>query len=166
MGFLYGLLFFELLLVAYLDFSFKRISNYWSIFHLVIIPFLFFFFPNSYQFGWGHFIYSLLFFCLGYIFFLFHIVGAGDSKYLASFFLFLPTNFQEDALYCLILSTIIVGSLLLTFNITKNIKTVWRGLKILDWSFLKLVFGKRISFAPVILFSWVYFGWRNKEILF
>ena len=51
--------------------------------------------------------------------------------------------------------TVIAGSLLLIWNTAKNWKAIWACLKIQEYNKLKEYYGKKFSYAPVILLSWV-----------
>ena len=55
----------ELLVVSYLDFKYKKISNNWVILNLVLAILLYVFFKDIYVFDWKIFIYPFSFLIIG-----------------------------------------------------------------------------------------------------
>lgn len=121
---LFVYLFIELLAVSWVDFKTKLISNYWSMLHLVFFVFAAFFFPHVYPISLNTFLYPLLFVLVGFMLFVLKVMGGGDSKFLATFYLLIPPYFHDEFTEILLLSTILVGAWLLVMNIAKNFKHI------------------------------------------
>lgn len=155
---IYFFIFIELLFVTYVDIRYKKISNLWSIFNLVVAAILFILFPNIYIFGFETMQFSLVFLVVGFLLFVLNIMGGGDSKYLASFFLILPTGIQDITFYFLLLSTIIVGLLFFFKNVIEQRKRLINSIKNKDVDGIKSSFGTKFAYAPVILITWFLIG--------
>lgn len=154
-GTIYYLIFLQLLIVAWLDLRTRKISNYWVIGNLLAVPFLYYFSPEHYAFDWGLFLFPVGFIVVGFFFFLVGIMGAGDSKYLASLFLLLPIEYHLPFFEKLLLATITVGSLLLAWKLIKNFSKLRAYFLSQYWQGLKDVIKSKFSYAPVILLAWV-----------
>ncbi len=155
----------QLLVVAYIDFKEKRISNIWSAINLTIFLILSFIFPELYLWKGSTFLFPLTFLFVGFILFILNIMGGGDSKYLSTLCLIVPNFFQESFFLHLLYTTVIVGSSLLLFNIIKNLDTIVLLIKLKDLSGIKRIFGKKFTYAPVIFISWIWFGWQNLKYI-
>jgi prepilin peptidase CpaA len=95
------------------------------------------------------------------------IMGGGDSKYLASFYLLVPFELQDDAFLSLLYATIIIASTMFIVNIIVGREFLYEAWREKKLDKLKLVFGKKFAYAPLILFSWIWFGIKNyKRIYF
>ncbi|EQC43311.1 prepilin peptidase [Bacteriovorax sp. Seq25_V] len=157
----------QILIVAYHDFQTKKISNKWSLINIGFYVFFTLIFPEYYTFSLETFIWPLGFFVAGFILFLMKIMGGGDSKYLASFYLLIPSQFHEQAFFSLAIATVLVGGSVFTKNIMKNADLIMTAFKNKDIKLVRSIFGKKFAFAPVIFISWIWFGWIIKEkILF
>ncbi|MBT3235453.1 MAG: hypothetical protein HN353_05855 [Bdellovibrionales bacterium] len=156
----------ELTIVSYIDFSLKKIHNWWPLINIALFIFLTFFLPADYRFSIQTLFFSFAWLIVGFTFFLARIMGAGDSKYLFSFYLLVPQGLQESAFTCLLYSTITVGSSLFIINAINNMDRLLIAFRLRDIGMVKGVFGKKFAFAPVILLSWVWFGWINLKVLF
>ena len=155
-SFLYTFLLIELLLVSYIDVRTKKISNLWSLAHIVLFLGLMFYtqdYPTA-----SHFIFPLGMIVVGFVLFVFHIMGAGDSKYLASIFLLIPTPFHMLFMEKLLTVTIFVGTLLLIMRFVKSAAKIKAYLATFYFKALKKELHSRFSYAPVILVAWVLFG--------
>ncbi len=155
----------QLLVVAYIDFKTTKISNIW-----ILINFLFFIllsalFPQIYIWSFSALWISLAFLFVGFGLFVMNIMGGGDSKYLASFYLLIPLPFQETVFLYLLYTTVIVGSSLLLFNALKNFDKIVLMLRIGDVRGIRKIFGKKFTYAPVIFIAWMWFGWQNYSLL-
>jgi prepilin peptidase CpaA len=148
----------ELLWVGWIDLKSKKISNSWGLFHISLSFVLYLSQVIPYSFSWEIFILPLSVFLIGFILYLIEIMGAGDSKFLASFLLIIPLRFQLMFLEKLIFSTILTGGILLTFRLVKS----WSHLKAFlvsrHWRGIREVITSRFSYAPVILLGWILFG--------
>lgn len=162
----YFFLLIELLAVTYLDILYKKIANIWSILNIVTFFFFTVIFSDSYKINFNTFYFSFVFFIVGIFLFAIRIMGAGDSKYLVSFYLLVPVGLHEEAMISLLYSTCLVGGAFFVYNIMKNRFQIAESLRKKDLKMLKKQFGKKFAFAPVILISWVWLGWKIKGNLF
>jgi prepilin peptidase CpaA len=152
----------QLLVVAYGDLKTRKISNVWILINFIFFCVLTFLFPKIYLWSIGALIFPIAFILVGFTLFLLNIMGGGDSKYLASFFLLVPLSFQETVLVYLLCTTVIVGSSLLLFNALQNFDKIIVLIRIGDIQGIKKVFGKKFTYAPVIFIAWMWFGWQNR----
>lgn len=149
----------ELLAVSYLDIMTRKISNNWVFLNILVFIALLFIFPKEYSFKAETFLFSFLLLTVGLIFFKFGIMGAGDSKYLSSFYLLIPLPKQEEVFSYCIYTILIGGSFILFFNTVRNFDKIIAVLRRLeDIRILKGVYGKKRPFAPFILVSWLWYG--------
>ena len=155
----------QLLVVAYGDLKTRKISNVWILINFIFFCILTFLFPKIYLWSIGALIFPIAFILVGFTLFLLNIMGGGDSKYLASFFLLVPLGFQETVLVYLLYTTVIVGSSLLLFNALQNFDKLVVLIRIGDIQGIKKVFGKKFTYAPVIFIAWMWFGWQNRLAL-
>ncbi|TDJ05742.1 MAG: hypothetical protein E2O68_06070 [Deltaproteobacteria bacterium] len=150
----------QLLIVALIDFTKKKISNYWPIQNIVIFLVIIIFYQDFYLISWQHFYFPLGILLGGFFLFLVKVMGPGDTKYLFSLFLLLPFQDQKILFLCLIYVTILVGSILLLLHIIQNFGKIKMAFKLASWAPLKGVFGTRFTFAPLILLAWIWYGWE------
>lgn len=155
----------QLLVVAYIDFKTTKISNMWVFINFFFFVVLSFVFPQIYVWKFSSFLFSIAFIIVGLALFITNIMGGGDSKYLASFYLLVPPDFQETVFLYLLYTTVIVGSSLLLFNALKNFDNIVLLVKIGDVGGIKKIFGKKFTYAPVIFIAWMWFGWQNRIVL-
>ncbi len=156
----------QLLFVAYADLKTKTISNYWILINVSVYSVMLFIFPSVYTFSLETFIFPLAFFIVGFVLFYLKIMGGGDSKYLSSMFLLVPTEFQDTTFIYLLYTTIIVGSTLIVFNVLKNFDKILFMARTYDISGIKRIFGKKFTYAPVIFIAWMWFGWQNRLVIY
>jgi prepilin peptidase CpaA len=156
----------ELLAVSYIDLFRKKIANIWSVLNIVVFCILLFILPNHYSINVKSFSYPLIFLFVGYVLFMLKIMGGGDSKYLSTMFLLVPENHQDAAMISLIYTTIFIGTSIILFNTFKNYKSIWESLKNRKYDRIRLIYGKKLTYAPVILLSWFVFGLINRGIIF
>lgn len=148
----------QLSVVAFLDLKKKKISNYWSLANLVIALLVYLFWQGQYTWSWEIFIFSAGFIFFGFILFLLNIMGAGDSKYLASLFLVIPLEFHLPFFEKILISTIIVALISLVIKSAKNLHDLKSFLLSQYWQGVKDIFKSRMSYAPVILLAWFLLG--------
>jgi len=160
--YIFGIILFELIFVAWIDFKTKKISNYWIVANLVGFTILAFLQPDIFKFNIKIFFLPLVFILVGYMLFTLNIMGAGDSKYLFSIFLLVPSSMHDLALYTLIYSTVVVGLISFMINLFYNSKKFRKAIETKDVLLLKSILGKKFTYAPVILLSWVWFGFLAK----
>lgn len=159
----YFAILFSLIIVAWIDFKTKKISNRWSIANLIAFVGLVAFSP-LHQLSLAVFIYPALMFGLGFVLFILKVMGGGDAKYLASLFLLLPLEWQPIFFELLALSTCLVASMLIVVNILRNYSKVREEIRNRNLKGLSSCFGTRFSYAPVILFAWVWFAIKQNVI--
>ena len=154
---LFGVLALELVLVASIDLKHKKISNLWSVFNLIFAVILW---PMDYLGPWN---FQVLLFPIGFLivgFFLFNwkIMGAGDSKFLASLFLCLPLGLHLIFFENLMMSTIMVGAILLSMRILRDPSKFRSYLLSRHWQGLMNMVKSRFSYAPVMLLAGILMG--------
>ncbi|RLA65253.1 MAG: hypothetical protein DRQ88_02930 [Epsilonproteobacteria bacterium] len=150
----------ELLIVGYIDFTKKKISNVWPILNFLIFIVVAIFFRDNFFVGWEHFLFPLGILAVGFVLFLFKVMGPGDSKFLFSLFLLLPLPDQKIMFLCLIYITISIGSILLLMHLIQNFGKIIMAFKTYSFAPLKGAFGTKFSFAPLILLAWIWYGWK------
>jgi prepilin peptidase CpaA len=164
-GIIYLFLLIELIFVALIDFKTKKISNLWSIINLCFFVLTFFIFPEQYLLSFNIFLIPVCILIGGFGLYLMKIMGAGDSKYLFTFFLLTPLTLHETAFVYLAQSTIIIGLCILTYNSIKNFSNFIFAIRTWDKALFKQIFGSKFTYAPVILFSWMWLGWEQKKLI-
>jgi len=85
-------------------------------------------------------------------------MGAGDSKFLFTFYLLIPEGFQEDVFLFQAYLTVIVGGSLLIYNTYKNFGKLKLAYIHGDVGIVRGVYGKKFAYAPVIFGAWIWFG--------
>lgn len=153
----------ELIFVSWKDVKTKKISNWWAISNILIFVILTFVLPEYYIWAWQTFLYSAVFLVIGFILFLLNIMGAGDTKYLFSFFLLVPMGLQEQSFFFLLVSTVVTGLIFFFMNAITNFKKIIGYFKVGDFEGVKNCFGSKFAFAPVILLAWLCIGWYLKN---
>jgi len=111
----------QLLIVAYYDMQSRKIINLWPISNIALFTVFIFLFPKYYHFSISTLAWPLGFFLAGFILFILKIMGGGDSKYLASFYLLVPENLHEEAFMSLAIATLMVGGSVFIKNIMKSL---------------------------------------------
>lgn len=162
-GVLYIFLLIELVFVALIDIKTKKISNLWFIVNSFFFCLTFFIFPEQYILSLQLFVIPIGILIMGFLLYLLKIMGAGDAKYLFTFFLLTPLSSQEMVFVYLAQSTIIIGLCILAYNALKNGSDFLFALKTWDKVLFKKIFGTKFTYAPVILLSWMWLGWEQKE---
>ena len=155
----------QLLVVAYVDFKTRKISNVWILINFLLFCVLTFLFPKIYLWSFSAFLFPVAFLVVGFALFVMNIMGGGDSKYLSSLYILVPLGFQETVFLYLLYTTVIVGSSLLLFNALKNFDRIVILVRIGDVVGIKKIFGKKFTYAPVIFIAWMWFGWQNHSVL-
>jgi len=159
--YLFSILLIELLAVSVYDFYKKIIPNKVILINIVFFFIVFLIDPEKkYLFNYTLILFPVAFIAVGFLLFKLNIMGAGDSKLLASLFLFIPVNLQYTYLDYLMYTTVLVGSIFFFSNALANIKKILCAFKKRDKLLLKGIWGTKFPFAPVIIISWVWFGWN------
>ena len=167
---IYLFLLVQLLAVSYIDVRERKISNIWPILNICLVIVLLFLFPEQYKFFSAgkpyvdQLLFSMVFLLVGFILFLLRIMGGGDSKFLVSLFLIIPYSIQEKAFTHLLLSTIIIGTFILFVNLSKHVDVILDVFRNGNLRRLKMIFGSKFPFAPVILISWIWLGLEIKLV--
>ncbi len=155
---IYSLVFVQLLIVGFLDFKTHKISNYWIFINLGFAFIFHAFFDYLYPLSWGTFIFPLSFIGVGFFLYLLGIMGAGDSKFLASLFLVIPLEYHMVLFEKIVFSTLATGSIILFMKIIFHRRTLIAYLLSRHWSGVKNIIKSRFSYAPVITLAWILLG--------
>lgn len=148
----------ELLVVSYFDVKTRKISNHWSILNLIAFFLLIFFFPEIYRMSWETVFYSICFFFVGFMLFVIKIMGGGDAKLLASLYLLIPYNLQENSFIALIYSTLLIGGGILLYKLWIKRNEFKLAFITQDFRKIKDLMGKKFPFSPVVLLAWLVWG--------
>jgi prepilin peptidase CpaA len=105
-------------------------------------------------------LFPLGFIGIGFLLYLLNIMGAGDSKFLASLFLIIPLEFHLLFFEKLVISTVITGSVLITFKVFKNASTLKSYFISQYWKGIRDILKSRFSYAPVICVAWILLGFN------
>ncbi|HXH73377.1 MAG TPA: prepilin peptidase [Bacteriovoracaceae bacterium] len=154
--FLYSFIAIQLFIVAWIDLKTKVISNYWHLLNLLVAIVIYVVQPDTFK--WEVFLFPLGYVLTGFMLFLAGIMGAGDSKYLASLCLVIPLEFHLPFFEALLLTTMMVGALLLSSRIVKNFQKLRAYAWTRYWQGIKDVIKSEFSYAPVIFLAWIYLG--------
>jgi prepilin peptidase CpaA len=147
------------LIVAWRDLRIKKISNAWALINfLLVAPSLYIFNSDVYPWSWSVLIYPVSWIIGGFILFNLRIMGAGDSKYLASLFAITPPGMHEKMLLILIYSTLMVGFVLLGKKIAQDFRKIRAYAITAYWKGLRDSIRSQFSYAPVILLAWLILG--------
>ena len=158
---LYIFILIELIFVSWIDYKTKKISNVWFLINMAFFLALLVVAPDLYSWQRETFFFPLGFLCFGFLAYLIGIAGAGDVKYLVSFFLLIPLSLQHSFFEFLLYSTIVVALGQLAFHTAKHFLLVKSALLLRDFSFVKGVYGTKICYAPIIAFAWICFGYSQ-----
>jgi prepilin peptidase CpaA len=153
----YLALFTELLIVSMIDLYTKKISNLWAISNLLFAVILYSY-VEHYVLDKEIIVFPLAFLGTGLLLFRLKIMGAGDVKFLSTFFLLLVPHLQERLFYYLVASTVVVAVTFLVFNTLKNSREIIQIFQSRNYGDLKKFYGTKFSYAPVILLSWIMLG--------
>lgn len=148
----------ELLFVAWIDYKTEKISNRWVIVNAVASVVLHLTVRSLYPFSWEILLFPVGFIVVGFLLYLVNVMGAGDSKFLASLFLVIPPEYHLLFFSKLVISTIVVGICLLLIRIAKNGSTLKAYFVSHYWEGIKLTLKSRFSYAPVIFLAWIILG--------
>ena len=153
----------ELVFVAIGDIKTEKIPNFWSLLNLVVFPVLLLSSYDHYQISADTFIYPLAFLLIGFGLFILKIMGAGDVKFLSTFFLIVPNIYKEKVFTLLLICTVIIGGFIFLTNLIRNYEKILVALKQKNTQEVKNCFGTKFSYAPVILMTWLWLGWSLKD---
>lgn len=156
---IYFFILIELVVISYVDMTYRVIKNFWAIVNMTFFLLFLLLFPDVYPISWQGLMYSLSFLVVGFALFIMRVMGAGDSKYLASLFLLIPQNLQYNFFEILLYTTFCVGLGMIIMNTWMNRRQVLQALATKNFDILKTVYGTRFTYAPLILLSWIWLGW-------
>ena len=155
---LFVLVLIELLIVGWIDLKTEKISNKWVLFNIFLSLIFHLSLKHLYPFSPEILIFPSGFIVIGFILYLMNIMGAGDSKFLASLFLIIPLNYHWLFFEKLVMSTIVTGACLLVFRVIKNRSTLKAFYVSHYWAGIKEKLRSRFSYAPVIGLAWILLG--------
>jgi prepilin peptidase CpaA len=148
----------QLIVVSWLDLKHGKIRNYWLLLNLILVPVFYLLMPQLYNLNWSALIFPGLMLMAGFLLYTLNIMGAGDSKYLAALFLLIPVELHWAFMEKLIVSTLAVALLLLSFKLFSRFSEIKAYLVSHHWEGIVRIVRSRFSFAPVILLAWIIFG--------
>jgi prepilin peptidase CpaA len=158
---LFTLVLIQLLAVSWIDIKIKKISNRWFLFNTLLALVCYLFLKDDYVLKWSVLIFPLSIIVIGFLLFLVEIMGAGDSKYLASLFLITPPSLHMLLLEKIIYSTATVGFIFLGVKFLRDFQKIKAYAFITYWKGLKEIIRSRFSYAPVILLAWILLGMQQ-----
>lgn len=161
---IYIIILLQLLFISYVDIKTRKISNIWPIVNYLMFIVCLLLLPDVYKLTWEVFIYPAVFILVGFLLFVLKIMGAGDTKYLSSFFVLVPLESQDLVFIQLAYSTLVVGVILFAYNTFMNFNKIKSALILKNVQLIKTVYGKKFAYTPVICVSWIVMGvviWRN-----
>ena len=147
-NYLYYYLFIELVAVSWGDIKYRKISNAWSLLNLATFFMLVIFFPSGYSISLSALLYPIIFFLAGFFLFVFGIMGGGDSKFLATFFLLIPPDGHDDFLLILLCGTILFAGGPVIYRSIRNFSQLWGVFLTRDWGQLKKYTAKNPLLPP------------------
>ena len=145
---LYFFLLIQLFAVAWLDFKYRKISNVWILINLIVFGVTYFYIKGDYNFNYLQVYYPIVFFVVGFAFYMLRIMGGGDSKYLVSMYLLIPLNFHESFLYNLLAVTCAIGGAQFLYNSYKGRDLLKQFLKTKKFIIPQKMLWKKIPFCP------------------
>lgn len=148
----------ELIVISVVDLRTAKISNLWPLLNFGLVPLVYLLLPSTYQWDWSVLFFPVGFIVFGFILFLMGIMGAGDSKFLASLFLLIPAEEQWNFAEMLLYATMLVGSLLLLRTLLTKRSEVKAYIISHHWKGLFTLIKSRFSYAPVILLAFALTG--------
>lgn len=158
MVWIYALVLIQLVIVSWIDIKTKKISNYWFLMNLTLSVVLYIALPEVFPWQWAALIFPLGWLVVGFLLFTLGVMGAGDSKYLASLFLLIPLEHQAIVLEKIIYTTIVVGLTFLGFKLVRDFQRIKAYAFSTYWKGLLLSIRSSFSYAPVVLVAWLLWG--------
>lgn len=155
---IFGLVTIELLVVSWFDIKTRKISNLWFPVNLLASVLLYVLLPEPYDWSWQILIFPASWVVVGFVLFALDVMGAGDSKYLASLFLLIPLSLHFPMLEKIVGVTIVVGGIFLTIKVVRDFAKIKSYALSAYWVGLRESIRSKFSFAPVILLAWLMLG--------
>ncbi len=148
--------------IAVIDFKTRKINNYWSLFNLVFTVLLFILLPQHYQLSYQHFFIPVLIFVMGFFLYFIKVAGAGDVKFLSTFLLALPYEFQLLFVNKLIVTTIVFAVTVIAIKIAMQFRLVIDALLSRNLQALKsVILGSKFAYSPVLFFNLLLVIWES-----
>lgn len=144
--------------VSLIDLKRRKIRNLWSLVNVLNYLAFLFLLENYYVFSWQMFAFPLVFFVVSFALFTLKIMGAGDSKFISTFYLTVPVGHHEELFMIQAGITVFVGIFLLALNTISNFANLKYAYIVRDLSVVRKVYGKKFPYSPVILMSWLIWG--------
>jgi prepilin peptidase CpaA len=151
----------QLIFVSWYDLKYQLISNKWHLVNALACGILYYLFPEMYHLKFQVLLFPAGLILGGFFLFLLGIMGAGDSKYLASLFLIIPLEYHLPFFEMLVLGTLCVGGILLSWKVLRNGRLLRAYVWSRHWQAVQDLVKSHFSYAPVILLAWVFIGLRE-----
>lgn len=151
--------------VAWSDARHGTVPNAWPLLNLALFPAALLLFPHAYgPLGWGTAAAPLLWLAAGFVLFRLRIMGAGDSKYLASLFLLVPEGLRAALFLRLVLASALGCGALLAARLARRAGPILALDPARAPALLREAVAGRAPFAPVVLAAVAWFlladaGW-------
>lgn len=155
---IFALVLIELAIVAWIDYKTEKISNKWVLVNAVCSVVLHLAVRNLYPLSWEVLLFPAGFIIVGFLLYLVNVMGAGDSKFLASLFLIVPLEYHLLFFSKIVISTIVVGATLLILRFIKHGPQLKAYFMSQYWEGIKTTLKSRFSYAPVIFLAWIMMG--------
>jgi prepilin peptidase CpaA len=148
----------ELVIVAVIDLKTQKIANYWSLVNLCGALICYTTLRDLYPFEAEIFLFPILTVFIGFFLYLANIMGAGDSKYLASLFFLMPPENHLIFFEKLVGATLVVGAILICWKVIKSFTEMKGHFYAKNYKYLIQMIRSSFSYAPVILLAWILLG--------
>jgi prepilin peptidase CpaA len=148
----------QLTIVAWIDLKRKTISNRWHFLNLVMAMGLYAWNVDPFLFKWQVLLLPLGYVLFGFLMFLVGIMGAGDSKYLASLNLIIPLEFHLPFFESLLTCTIFLGTGIFLFRVFRDRQRLYAYVWARHWQGIKEAIKSEFSYAPVFFLAWMLLG--------
>lgn len=147
-----------LIFVSIVDLKKRKIANIWSLVNIVNFGFFLWLMPEHFKLSFETFQFPIIFFIVSFALYTLKIMGAGDSKFISTFYLTVPVAEQDNLFIIQASLTILIGVFLLLLNSLSNIGSLKEAYSKRDLTVIRRVYGKKFPYSPVILISWVVWG--------
>ena len=144
--------------VSLVDIKHKKISNQWVYVNLIAFSTLLILYPQTYGASFTPFLMAATFLAVGFALYFLKVMGAGDSKYLFSFFMLIPPAWLDAAFFDLLVCTMVIGSFSLFTTIAQNYQRMSLYARTGYIRGFRECLGTKFPFAPVIFISWAWLG--------
>jgi len=146
------------MIVAWIDYKTEKISNKWIAVNAVASVILHLSVRVLYPLSWEVLLFPVGFIVVGFLLFLLNLLGSSDFKFLSSLFLIVPLEYHLFFFSKLVISTIVVGAVLLLIRFVKHGPQLKAYFMSQYWEGIKTTLKSRFSYAPVIFLAWIMLG--------